>query len=390
MLQSRGKAVVSQSTSDDDGRAEGGIELEERYRERLREMADAGFGDMARHVYARSTRAVDASVLTDSFLRRHSYLRISLTERCNLRCLYCMPEEGVDLTPKAHLMTTEEIGRMAELFVKCGIRKIRLTGGEPTLRGDLVDVVKTLGELPGLDQIGMTSNGIVLSRHLPQLREAGLTHLNVSLDTLRPERFEAMTRRSGRGLSKVLGAVDAALGLGFDKVKLNVVVMKGENEDEVLNFVRMTRDKALNVRFIEWMPFDGNVWSHHKMEPYRTTRARIESCFGPLERTNASEESAVAKDFRVPGHAGEVSFVTSMTEHFCDSCNRLRLMADGNFKVCLFGAEETNLLGPLREGRTDEEMAAVIHAAVQRKKAKHAGMFELSRLPNRAMVRIGG
>ncbi len=178
------------------------------------------------------------------------------------------------------------------------------------------------------------------------------------------------------------------------KLKLNVVVMKGLNEEEVLDFVEMTRERALNVRFIEWMPFDGNIWSVEKMEPYQETRRRIEARFGALEPAGdqllGGDPNAVAKDFRVPGFRGEVSFITSMTEHFCGSCNRLRLMADGNFKVCLFGREETNLLAAMRAGASDDEVAGHIHQAVQSKRAKHAGMFELSKMPNRAMVKIGG
>ena len=371
---------------------------------RIQEMARAGFGDMHQYLYEQGLehehehchndnhrplgRAVDSSILRDTFGRQHTYLRVSLTERCNLRCTYCMPEEGVSLSPAGHLMTTPELERVARLFVTAGINKIRLTGGEPTLRKDLVDIVGMLSAMPGMDQVAMTTNGIVLHRTLPQLKRAGLTHLNISLDTLKEDRFERMTRR--KGLRRVLGAIDLALEQDFEKVKVNVVVMKGQNEDEVLDFVEMTRNKPVNVRFIEWMPFDGNVWSHHKMEPYAVTKKKIEDHFGPLERTNAWEKSAVAKDFRVKGFQGEVAFITSMTDHFCGTCNRLRLMADGNFKVCLFGQEETNLLEGLRAGLTDEEIAGAIHHAVQRKRAKHAGMFELSKMPNRAMVKIGG
>ena len=234
------EASFSGGEGDDDGR---------RRAERLREMEEAGMIlSPSLPPEPRPTAPVNEESLTDLFSRRHTYLRISLTERCNLRCRYCMPAEGEPLTPSSGLMTASETSRLASLFVSMGVNKIRLTGGEPTLRRDLVEIVGGLSALEGVDQVGMTSNGIVLGRHLRDLRGAGLTHLNVSLDTLREERFERMTRRSGKGLRKVLAAVDDALGLGFQKVKLNVVVMKGENEDEVLDFVELARDRPLNVR----------------------------------------------------------------------------------------------------------------------------------------------
>ena len=382
------------------------VEVEEHREDRLRmrrvrEMVQAGFvfedkqeedipgpspaylGERERE---RLAKQIDGSVLSDTFMRQHTYLRISLTERCNLRCTYCMPEEGVELTPARHLMSTEELLRAARLFVQAGVKKIRLTGGEPTLRKDVVEIVRSLREMQGLEQVAMTSNGMILHRMLPQLTQAGLTHLNLSLDTLRPDRFEQMTRRPAKGLSRVLGVIDRALEQSMEKLKVNFVVMKGVNEDEVLDFVELTKDKPLNVRFIEWMPFQGNVWSFDKMEPYKVTKKRIEDHFGVLQST-AWDKNAVAKDFRVEGFKGEVSFVTSMTEHFCGSCNRLRLMADGNFKVCLFGSEETNLLKPMRLGYTDEEIAHLVHAQVQRKKFKHDGMVVQNPRP---MVKIGG
>ncbi|KAL4458905.1 hypothetical protein ABPG75_013770 [Micractinium tetrahymenae] len=326
-------------------------------------------------------------MLTDTYGRRHSYLRISLTERCNLRCLYCMPEEGVDLTPSADLLSTAEVLRLARLFAASGVDKVRLTGGEPTLRSDLVDITAGLRALPGIKAVGLTSNGLTLGRKLPALKQAGLSLLNISLDTLQPERFVAMTRRQGH--ERVLGSIRQAVELGFNPVKVNVVVMRGVNEDEVPAFVELTRGVPVNVRFIEYMPFDGNVWSDSKMVPYRDLLQVVQARYGELERC-ADPRGEVAKNFKVPGFCGSVSFITSMTKAFCSDCNRLRVMADGNLKVCLFGANEVSLRDAMREGASDADLRAIVSAAVDRKRAAHAGMFELAAAPNRAMVKIGG
>ncbi|KAG2498518.1 hypothetical protein HYH03_003769 [Edaphochlamys debaryana] len=335
--------------------------------------------------------ALGPAMLTDRFSRLHTYLRISLTERCNLRCTYCMPDEGVALTPGGQLLTTPEIMRLARLFVSAGVTKVRLTGGEPTLRKDLPELVGALGALreQGLRSVGITSNGIVLGRQLPALQAAGLTAVNVSLDTLRPERFEVLARRPGHG--RVMESIRTAVGLGYDPVKINVVVMRGVNDDEVPAFAALTREQPLNVRFIEYMPFDGNVWSDRKMVPFAELLSRIQSAFPgqPLERLD-DPRGEVAKNYRLQGHVGSVSFITSMTDHFCGDCNRLRLMADGSLKVCLFGASEVSLRDAMRGGASDQDLAAIIGAAVGRKKAAHAGMHSLAAMPNRPMITIGG
>lgn len=329
-----------------------------------------------------------AQMLTDSFGRKHTYLRISLTERCNLRCQYCMPEQGVNLTPTSRLLTQDEIIRLARLFVDAGVTKVRLTGGEPTVRKDLLEITQRLGALPGLTSLAMTSNGVTLPRMLPQLKTAGLTAINVSCDTLRPERFEVMTRR--RGLDKVLAAISCAEELGYDPVKVNVVVMRGVNDDELGDFVELTRQRPLNVRFIEYMPFDDNVWSDKKMVGYKEMVEAVERRFPQGLERQQDPQGEVAKNFNVRGFRGSVSFITSMTHAFCGDCNRLRLLADGSLKVCLFGATEVSLRDALRGGASDDDLRAVISAAVDRKKAAHAGMFELARTKNRAMVTIGG
>ncbi|CAL5229664.1 g13029 [Coccomyxa viridis] len=327
-------------------------------------------------------------MLTDTFGRKHNYLRISLTERCNLRCLYCMPEEGVDLSPSSELLTTEEILRLAGIFASAGVDKIRLTGGEPTLRRDLVELTAALRALPGVNAVGITTNGITLSRKLSALQAAGMNMLNISVDTLRPERFEQMTRR--RGHERVMDAIHNAIQLGYDPVKVNVVVMRGVNDDELADFVDLTRTLPINVRFIEYMPFDGNVWSDSKMVSYADMMARVLAAYPQgLERFR-DPKGEVAKNFRVPGFRGSVSFITSMTKAFCADCNRLRLMADGNLKVCLFGANEVSLRDAMRESASEDDLRLIISAAVDRKKAAHAGMFEIAKSPNRAMIKIGG
>eukprot|EP01023_Acetabularia_acetabulum_P003261 TRINITY_DN11381_c0_g1_i1.p1 TRINITY_DN11381_c0_g1~~TRINITY_DN11381_c0_g1_i1.p1 ORF type:complete len:497 (-),score=64.18 TRINITY_DN11381_c0_g1_i1:1963-3384(-) len=328
------------------------------------------------------------NILMDTFGRKHNYLRISLTERCNLRCVYCMPEEGVQLTPTEKLLSTEEILRVARIFVANGVDKIRLTGGEPTIRKDIVELCQELKSIPGLKFLAMTTNGLVLAKKLPLLKQAGLDGINISVDTLQEERFIKMTRRKGH--DRVMTSIHKALEFQFDPVKVNVVVMKGQNEDEIPEFVELTRHLPLNVRFIEYMPFDGNVWSRQKMVSYREMMDIIQKRYNCALEVIPSPKSEVAKNFRMPGFAGSVSFITSMTQHFCHDCNRLRIMADGNLKVCLFGASEVSLLDAMREGASDEDLETVISAAVDRKKAAHAGMFEIAKRKNRAMIQIGG
>uniref|UniRef100_A0A4W2HF47 Molybdenum cofactor biosynthesis protein 1 n=1 Tax=Bos indicus x Bos taurus TaxID=30522 RepID=A0A4W2HF47_BOBOX len=313
-----------------------------------------------------------SAFLTDSFGRRHSYLRISLTERCNLRCQYCMPEEGVPLTPKADLLTTEEILTLARLFVKEGVDKIRLTGGEPLIRPDVVDIVAQLRQLEGLRTIGITTNGINLARLLPQLQKAGLSAINISLDTLVPAKFEFIVRR--KGFHKVMEGIHKAIELGYSPVKVNCVVMRGLNEDELLDFVALTEGLPLDVRFIEYMPFDGNKWNFKKMVSYKEMLDTLRQQWPELEKL-PEEESSTAKAFKIPGFRGQVSFITSMSEHFCGTCNRLRITADGNLKVCLFGNSEVSLRDHLRAGASEEELLRVIGAAVGRKKRQHAELF---------------
>nr|KAJ3418727.1 Molybdenum cofactor synthesis protein 1 [Polyrhizophydium stewartii] len=300
-----------------------------------------------------------------------------------------MPADGVPLSPKCSLLSTDEVVRLARLFVQQGVTKIRLTGGEPTVRKDLLDVIAGLDELRplGLAAIGMTTNGVALKRKLPALLASGLDQLNISLDTLDPVRFEQMTRR--KGLDAVLDSIRAAVDMPFLAVKLNAVVIKGTNDDELAGFVRMTRDLPLYVRFIEYMPFDGNKWNKETFLPYKDMLARIAAEFPSITKT-ADDPNDTSKSYQVDGFRGRFGFITSMSEHFCGTCNRLRLLADGNMKVCLFGNAEVNLRDAMRRGASDDELVQLVNLAVHRKKKQHAGMFELARMPNRPMILIGG
>ncbi|KAG7198200.1 hypothetical protein KM043_005610 [Ampulex compressa] len=309
-------------------------------------------------------------VLTDSFGRHHSYLRISITERCNLRCMYCMPAEGVKLTKKENILTTDEIIKLADLFVKEGVRKIRLTGGEPTVRKDIVDIVARLKELAGLQQVAITTNGLTLTRQLPSLQRAGLDAINISLDTLKQERFEMFTRR--KGWAKVRAAIDLAIQLGYNPVKINCVIMRGFNDDELINFVDLTKEHPIDVRFIEYMPFQGNDWKENKMMSFTEMKAIIRTAY-PNFGALPNDANDTSKAYRVPEFRGQVGFITSMSQHFCDSCNRLRITADGNLKVCLFeGKGEVSLRDALREGASDTFLKDLISSAVLRKKKQHA------------------
>ncbi|XP_034516570.1 molybdenum cofactor biosynthesis protein 1 isoform X9 [Ailuropoda melanoleuca] len=342
----------------------------------------AAEGLSRRRQFLREHGAPFSAFLTDSFGRQHSYLRISLTEKCNLRCQYCMPEEGVPLTPKADLLTTEEILTLARLFVKEGVDKIRLTGGEPLIRPDVVDIVARLHQLEGLRTIGITTNGINLARLLPQLQKAGLSAINISLDTLMPAKFEFIVRR--KGFHKVMEGIHKAIELGYSPVKVNCVVMRGLNEDELLDFVALTEGLPLDVRFIEYMPFDGNRWNFKKLVSYKEMLDTLRQRWPELEKL-PEEASSTAKAFKIPGFQGQLSFITSMSEHFCGTCNRLRITADGNLKVlkrilcgmsqekvCLFGNSEVSLRDLLRAGASEGELLRIVGAAVGRKKRQHA------------------
>lgn len=325
--------------------------------------------------------------LTDSFGRYHTYLRISLTERCNLRCQYCMPAEGVQLKPQDQILTFEEIERLTRIFVSLGVNKIRLTGGEPLVRKDVDNLISTLGQIQGIKTFAITTNGLLLPKKIHRLKESGVNLLNISLDTLKPDKFEFISRR--KGFDIVMKAIDMALELDYNPLKVNCVVMRNFNENELADFVTMTKEKPIEVRFIEYMPFDGNGWNDIRFMSYQDMIAEIEKKHPRLERQQDGPNDT-SKTYKVPGYEGRVGFITSMSEQFCGSCNRLRLTADGNLKVCLFGKAEVSLRDAMRAGASDEDLIEIIDAAVNRKKAAHAGMYNIANSENRPMILIGG
>jgi len=333
-----------------------------------------------------------SSILIDNFKRMHTYLRISLTERCNLRCQYCMPEEGIQLSPNAKILTKEEIITLSKMFVDAGVNKIRLTGGEPTVRKEFLEIVAAIGAIPGLKTFAMTTNGLILHRMIPDLHKLGLNALNISLDTFDPNKFILITRRQGH--EKVMQSIQMAIDYGFQSVKINCVVMRGINENELCDFVAMTEKKPVEVRFIEYMPFDGNRWSDKKFVSYKEMLQKIKQKYPMLEKVQEDNKTnETAKTWSIPGFLGRVGFITSMSDHFCGTCNRLRITADGNLKVCLFGDSEVNLRDALRSGATDSQLREIIDTAVKRKKASHAGMFDMYQIAqskNRPMILIGG
>jgi cyclic pyranopterin phosphate synthase len=341
-----------------------------------------------------------AQGLFDRYGRSHTYLRISVIEKCNLRCRYCMPEEGVPLLPKDELLSFEEIERLASLFVRLGVRKIRMTGGEPLVRRGIDDLVARLGRLKalGLRRLAMTSNALLLRDHVVALRAGGLDAVNLSLDTLQPERFRAITLRDG--CEETIAAIRAAAEAGFDKVKVNAVVMAGVNDDEIVALAReFAREHPIDVRYIEYMPFEGNHWGETlRMFPAESIRARLEEEL-VLESLGLDETAVMYKAREKDGRAfrGRIGIISSMTEPFCASCNRTRLTADGHFRWCLLDEGELDLRGPMRAGATDTELAALIERGLSRKKPGHAPAEELlsvqkaaGPLGARSMIRIGG
>ena len=324
--------------------------------------------------------------LIDRHGRRHSYLRISITDRCNLRCTYCMPPQGIDWTPRAEVLTADEIVRLGTIFVGMGITKIRLTGGEPLSRRDVGQIAERLGALPGLKTLAMTTNGITLAKRAADLRAAGLSALTISLDTLRRDRFKEIAKRDQ--FDAVMDGIEAALAAGFAPLKVNVVVMRGVNDDEILDFVVWAKDRPINVRFIEYMPFPDNHWSTGGLMPYAEMRALIQRDHDLIPLVG--DKNDVGKDFRIGGHQGTISFVTSMTESFCGGCNRLRVTADGNIKSCLFHPAEQSLRDAMRAGGSDEDVERLILSAVAGKQAAHPPMEELMTMKNRTMIEIGG
>lgn len=328
----------------------------------------------------------DPRELVDSFGRVIKDLRISITDRCNFRCTYCMPEEGMQWLSRDKVMTFEEIETLAGIFVRrYGVEGIRLTGGEPTVRADLVDLVGRLARL-GVD-LAMTTNGATMRLLAPDLRAAGLRRINISLDTLDAARFVEITRRDRLGA--VIDGIDASIEAGFDPVKINAVIERGVNDHEILDLARFGRDRGVEVRFIEFMPLDATGhWMNAKVVPQDEIVARIHEVY-PLEQVPA-RGSAPADRWRYLDGAGTVGVIPTVTKPFCGDCDRVRLTAEGQFRTCLFATEEFDLLAALRRGETEDQIAERIERAVAAKWAGHQINQVNFVRPNRSMSQIGG
>ena len=313
-------------------------------------------------------------------------LRISVTDRCNFRCQYCMPEEGMKWLPRSELLTYEELERVARVCVeRFGFESIRLTGGEPTVRAHLEVLIAKLAAL-GVE-LSLTTNGATLTHQAADFARAGLQRINISCDSLRPERFAEITRRDA--LPQVLAGIDAAIEAGLSPVKVNCVMVKGLNDDEIVDFATFGRAKGIEVRFIEWMPLDGGgEWAQGAVVPASEIISQIDAVWGLEEEPGRG--AAPAERFRYRDGGGRIGVIGSVTEPFCGSCDRVRLTAEGQFRNCLFAVRETDLRAVLRGGGSDDDLAAAIEAEVGRKWAGHAiGKVNFIR-PARSMSQIGG
>jgi molybdenum cofactor biosynthesis protein A len=330
------------------------------------------------------------NILQDSFGRQHTYLRISLTELCNLRCTYCMPAEGIQLSPRSHIMSYDEVFEIAKTFVDHGVTKIRLTGGEPLVRRDADVILKKLATLPV--ELSITSNAVIIDRFIDVLKECNVRSINVSLDSLDAVKFKEITRRND--FEKVYKNIMRLIDEGFN-VKLNAVLINGFNDNEIIDFIEFTKELPISVRFIEFMPFDGNQWDKAKMVSYAQVMEYVNSNYD-VDKVIRMQDAPndTSKNYKIEGYKGSFAIISSVTNPFCDSCNRIRLTANGRLKNCLFSSSESDLLTPLREGKSIE---TIIQKAVQAKLKVRGGMDTMEKLEqpdlhgkNRSMIAIGG
>ena len=332
----------------------------------------------------------NSPLLQDTHQRNHSYLRISITEKCNLRCTYCMPAEGIALTPRPHLMTEDEIVAIAQTFVDLGVTKIRLTGGEPLVRKEAHSIIERLGQL-GV-QLTLTTNGLLVHDFISTFKKAGIKALNVSIDSLQKEKYKAITRRDS--FNQLWNNIELLQQNDF-QVKLNVVLIKGFNDNEILDFIALTKAQKLQIRFIEFMPFDGNQWNKEKLVSYAEIIEQVHSVYSETQLLRIEDQpNDTAKNYKIEGFKGSFSIISSVTNPFCSTCNRIRLTADGKLKNCLFSNSETALLPTLRAGNPIEPL---IYENIQSKHAMRGGMDNDAKFQNpdlftqnRSMIKIGG
>ena len=327
--------------------------------------------------------------LVDTFGRIHDNLRISVTDRCNIRCFYCMPEEGVKFFDRHDVLSFEEIERFVRASIPLGITKLRLTGGEPLVRRDLPDLIRKLVAIPGIRDIALTTNAVLLEQYAVPLREAGLKRLNVHLDTLDREKFKQITRRDD--LPKVLAGIDAAVKAGFEKIKINVVAVKGLIEPDIVPMARFCRERGFEPRYIEFMPLDSQaIWERRQVLTADEMIALISSEVGPLEAVPDADPRAPATEYRYKDGSGAVGFIASISKPFCLNCNRIRLTSDGKLRYCLFAIEEMDVKGLLRDGASDAEIQAAIRKNVADKWLGHEINSPKFVPPPRPMYAIGG
>ncbi|HMD02998.1 MAG TPA: GTP 3',8-cyclase MoaA [Candidatus Baltobacteraceae bacterium] len=335
-----------------------------------------------------TTPAGGGPPLADAFKRPITYLRISVTDRCNLRCVYCMPEAGLPWIPKAEILSFEEIVEIVAAGAAVGLRSVRLTGGEPLIRRDLATLVRALADTPGIDDVALSTNGLLLAEQAEELVAAGLRRVNVSLDTLREDRFEALARRPGLG--RVLAGIDAALAAGLTPVKLNCVVIRGANDDELADFAELTRTRELYVRFIEVMPVGENLALQR--DAYLSADEILER-LGSVEQLEPSAGpggNGPARYFSFAGARGAVGVISPLSHDYCERCNRVRLSADGRLRLCLFGDYEIDLRGPLRGGASRADLTALLRGGMLIKPERHHLRLGEQASRMRAFSEIGG
>ena len=331
----------------------------------------------------------DLLPLLDTFGRTHDNLRISVTDRCNIRCFYCMPADNVQFMERKELLTFEEIERFVRIAATLGTKKIRLTGGEPLVRRDLQKLVARLRAIPGIHDIGVTTNGILLADQAQGLYDAGLRRINISLDALSPEKFKEITRREG--YEQVIKGIEAAQSVGFDPVKVNAVSIRGMTEDEIVPFGHLARNTGVEIRFIEFMPLDAdNAWERDKVLFAQEIVDRLSSEIMPLVAIPDSDPRAPASEFTFADGKGRIGFIASVSQPFCLKCNRYRLTADGKLRNCLFSLDETDIKSLLRDGGSDDDIAAAIRQSIHEKKEGHEINTARFIQPHRPMYSIGG
>ncbi len=330
-----------------------------------------------------------AGPLVDLFGRRHNNLRISVTDRCNIRCFYCMPAEYVQFKPRHEILTFEEIARFVAVVSQLGVNKLRLTGGEPLVRQNLDRLVVALAQVPGIDDIALTTNGILLAEQAQALFDAGLKRLNVSLDALDAETFRRIARRDG--FERILDGLFEARRVGFHRIRLNAVAIRGITEAQIVPLGRFAREHGFELRFIEFMPLDADAaWDNSQVLSGEEIRRVLEAEIAPLEALPVVDPSQPATDFRFVDGGGTIGFINPVTQPFCGDCNRLRLTAEGQVRNCLFSTVEWDARALLRGGADDTAVAELVRACVGAKKAGHGINSDAFLKPERAMYQIGG